>query len=77
MELLGVTKSKIINSKNGENVPHLEIIQVVLVHCNIFNNNYQQNSRVLCRFIPDKLFGQSLDISPKISENVYLRILVS
>ena len=76
MELLGVTKSKIINNKNGENVPHLEIIQVVLVHCNIFNNNYQQNSRVLCTFIPDELFGQLLDISPKISENVCLRILV-
>ena len=76
MELLGVTKSKIINNKNGENVPHLEIIQVVLVHCNIFNNNYQQNSGVLCTFIPNKLFGQLLDISPKISENVCLRILV-
>ena len=47
MKLLGSTKSKINNDKNGENVPHLEITEVVLVHCNIVNNNYQQDARVL------------------------------
>ena len=51
--------------ENGENVPHLEITEVVLFHCNIVNNNYQQNSGVLCTFVPSKSFGQLLDISPK------------
>ena len=46
-------------------VPHLEITGVVLVHCNIINNNYQQDSRVLYTFFANKLFGQLLDISPK------------
>ena len=65
IKLLGSTKSKITNNENEENVPSLETTEVVLVHCNIVNNNYQQNSRVLCRFVPNKSFGQSLDISPK------------
>ena len=51
MKLLGSTKSKITKDGNGKNVPHLEIIEVVLVHCNIVNNGYQQNSRVLYTFI--------------------------
>ena len=46
MKLLGSIKNKIIKDKNGENVPHLEITEVVLVHCNMVNNHYQQNSRV-------------------------------
>ena len=46
MKLLASTKSKITKDKNGENVPHLEIIKVVLVQCNIFNNDYQQDSKV-------------------------------
>ena len=65
MKLLGSTKSKITKSENGENVPHLEITEVILVHCNIANNDYQQNSRVLYTFVPNKLFGQLLVISPK------------
>ena len=64
MKLLGRFKSKITENENGENVPNLEITEVVLVHFNIVNNNYQRNSRVLYTFAPDKLFGQ-LDISPK------------
>ena len=51
--------------KNGENVPHLEITDVVLIHCNIASNNYQQNSRVLHTILPNKSFGQLLDISTK------------
>ena len=47
MKLLGSTENKIIKDKNGENVPHLEIAEAVLVHCNIVNNVYQQGSRVL------------------------------
>ena len=44
IKLLGMFKSRIIKDKNGENVPRLEITEVVLVQCNIVNNNYQQNS---------------------------------
>ena len=47
MKLLGSTKNKITNDENGENMPHLEITEVVLVHCNFVNNDYQQDSRVL------------------------------
>ena len=64
MKLLRSTKSKIIIDENGENVPHLEITEVILVHCNIVNNNYQQDSRVLYTFVSNRLFGQLLDISP-------------
>ena len=65
MELLGSTKSKVIKDKNIEIVLHLKITRVVLVHCNIVNNNYQQNSRFLYTFVSNKSFGQLLDISPK------------
>ena len=65
MKLLGSNKSKITKDKNGENMSNLEITEVVLVHCNIVNNNYQQGSRALSTFIPNKSFGQLLDISPK------------
>ena len=47
-------------------MPYLEITEVVLVHCKIVNNNYQQNSRVLYTFVPNKKFDQLLDISPKL-----------
>ena len=65
-KLLGGNKSKIAQDKNGENIPNLKITQVVLVHCNIVNNDYKQDSRALYTFIPNKSFGQLLDISPKI-----------
>ena len=64
MKLLGSTKSKIIKDKNGENVSHLEIIELVLVHCNLVNNDYQQDSRILCTFLPKRPFGSLLEISP-------------
>ena len=64
MKLLESTKNKITKDKNGENVPHLEITEVVLVHCNIVNNDYQQDSRVLYTFVPNKPFGSLLEISP-------------
>ena len=64
MKLLGRTKSKITKDKNNENVPHLEITEVVFVHCNMVNNDYQQDSRDLCTFIPNKPFGSLLCISP-------------
>ena len=46
-------------------MPGLEIIEVVLIHCNIVNNDFQQDTRVLYTFVPNKSFGQLLDISPK------------
>ena len=64
MKLLGTTESKIAKHKNGENVPHLEIAELVLIHCNLVNNNYQQSSRILCTFVPNKPFGCLLEISP-------------
>ena len=63
MKLLGSTENKITNDKNGENVPKLEIAEVVLVHCNIVNNDYQQDLRVLYTFVPNKPFGSLLEIS--------------
>ena len=64
MKSLGSTENKITKDRNGENVLHLEITEVVLVHCNIVNNDYQQNSRVLYTFVPNKPFGTLLEISP-------------
>ena len=64
MKFLLCTKSKINNDRNCENVTHLEITKVVLIHWNIVSNDYQQDSRVLYTFVPDKSFGQLLDISP-------------
>ena len=50
--------------KNGENIPHLEITEVVFVHCNIVNNDYQQDSTVFYTFVPNKPFGSLWEISP-------------
>ena len=65
MKLLGSTNNKINKDENGKNVARLEITEVVLVHCNIINNNYQQDPRVLFVFVPNKSFGQLLDLSTK------------
>ena len=59
------TKNKITKDLNGENVLHLEIAEVVLVHCNIANNDYQEDLRALYNFFPNQWFGQLLDISSK------------
>ena len=71
MELLGSTKNEITRYKNGKNVLHLEITEVVLVHCNIVNNDYQQDSRVLYTFVLNKPFGILLKTSPK--NHVFLK----
>ena len=63
MKLLGSTESKITKDKNSENVPHLEIVELVLIYCNLVNNNYQQSSRILYTFTPDKSFGNLLQIA--------------
>ena len=75
MKLLGSTESKITGEKNGENVPHLEIVELVLIHCNIVNNNYQQNSRMLYTFVPNKPFGSLLEISP--SSHIFIKTINS
>ena len=71
MKLLASTENKITEDKSGENVPHLEITEVVLVHCNIVNNAYQQDSRVLYTFVPNKAFGSLLKISP--ANHIFLK----
>ena len=65
MKSLGSNESKITKDKNGENVPNLEITEVVLVHCNLVINNYQEDSRMLNTFAPFKPFASLLEISPK------------
>ena len=62
VKLLGIIKNKVIKDKCGENVPDLEITEVVIVHYNIVNNDYPP---VLYTFAPNKSFGQLLDISAK------------
>ena len=65
IEITWSTKRKITKDENGESVPHLKFTEVILVHCNFVNNEYQQDSRVLYTFVPNKSFGQLLNISPK------------
>ena len=64
MKLLGSTPNIIRADKNSENVPRLENVEVVSVHCNLVNNAYQQDSRVLFTFVPTKRYGQLISISP-------------
>ena len=64
MKLLGSTESKITKDKNSENVPHLEVVELVLAH-------YQQHSRILYTFVPNKPFGSLLDISP--TNHIFLK----
>ena len=75
MKLLGRTENKTIKDKNGENVPHLEITEFLLVHCNIVNNDYQQDSRVLYTFVPNKSFSSLLEISP--TNHIFLKTFSS
>ena len=71
MKLLGSTENKITKDNNGKNVLHLEITKVVLVHCNIVDNDYQQDSRVLYTFVPNKPFGSLLEIS--LRNHIFLK----
>ena len=64
MKLLGSAESKITKNKSGENVPPLEVVELVLVHCNLVNNDYQAESRILYTFVPNRTFGSLLEISP-------------
>ena len=71
MKLLGTTESKITKDKNSENVPHLEIVELVLVHHNLVNNDYQQHSGILYTFVRNKPFGSLLEISP--TNHIFLK----
>ena len=71
LKLLGSTEHKITKDKNGENVPHLETTEVASAHCNIVNNDYQQDSKVLYTFLPNEPFGTLLEISP--TNNIFLK----
>ena len=64
MKLLGSTSNTIDKDENSENVPKLENAEVILVHYNLVNNSYQQHSRVLFTFVPNKQYGQLISISP-------------
>ena len=66
MNLLGSTKRDVDQDKDGEDVPKLQSLEVVLVHCNLVNNNYQQTSKVIFTFVPNKQFGQLMNISPQL-----------
>ena len=66
MKLLGSTNKVVDKDKNSENVPKLESVEVVLVHCNLVKNDYQHASKVLFSFAPNKQFGQLLNISPHV-----------
>ena len=79
MKLLGSTKSKITKNESSDNVPNLEINEVVLVHCNIVNKNYQQNSGVLCTFVPKKIFWSVIRYFTQkfyIFKSFWLRIFI-
>ena len=75
IKLLGSTENKITKDKNGENVSDFEVLEVALVHCNIANNDYQEDLRILHTFVPNKPFGSVLDISPE--NNIFLKTFIS
>ena len=71
MKLLGSNENKITKDKNGENLPKLEINEVVLIRCNIVNNYYEQDSRVLYSFISNQPLGSLLEISQR--KHIFLK----
>ena len=64
IKLLGSTRKDVDADKNSEKIPKLESVEVVLVHCNLVKNDYQHASKVLFSFVPNKQFGQLINISP-------------
>ena len=65
MRLLGSSTDTIDGDKNSELVPKLESVDLVLVHCNLINNSYQQASKILFTFVPNKKYGQLITVSPE------------
>ena len=66
MKLLGSTTKNGDEDKDGEDIPKLESVEVVLVHCNLVNNSYQQASKELLTFVPNRQFGQLINILPHL-----------
>ena len=66
MKLLGSAKQDVDKDKDREDVPKLESVEVVLIHCNLVNNSYKQESKILFTFVPNKQFGQLITISPHL-----------
>ena len=66
MKLLGSTRNVVGKDKNSENVPKLESVEVVLVQSNLVKNDYQHASKLFCSFVPNKQFGQILNIFPHV-----------
>ena len=64
MRLLGSTTKHVNRDKNGETVPKLETVEVVLVHCNLVKKDYQHTSKILLSFVLNKHFGELINISP-------------
>ena len=64
MQLLGSLQKDTDQNKDGEIMPRLEVVEIVFVHCNLVNNNYQQASKVLFTFVPNKQFGQLITNTP-------------
>ena len=62
MKLLGSTEKNLDIDKDGEDIPKLKSVEVVLIHCNLVNNSHQQASKVLFTFVPNKQFGQLITI---------------
>ena len=71
MKLLGSIESKLTKNKNAENIAHLELVELVLMHCNLINNDYQQDSKILYTFVPSKPFGSLLEIS--VTNHIFLK----
>ena len=65
-KLLGSAEKDVNKDKDGKDVPNLETVEVVLIHCNLVNNSYQQASKVLFTFVPNKRFGQVITISQQV-----------
>ena len=70
-KLFGSSESKINKDKNGKKLPNLEVVELVLVHCNLVNNDYQQDSRILYTFVPNKPFGSLLEVS--LANHIFLK----
>ena len=71
MKLLGSTKKLIDKTKSGKNIPSLEVVEVVLVHCNLVDNQYQQKSEILYTFMPNKSYAYLLNVEQ--SNSVFLK----
>ena len=65
MQLLRSPKKEIDQDKDVELVPNVEVVDVVLIYCNVVNNTHQQKSRVLFSFVPNKQFGQLITVEPQ------------